>query len=122
MSLDSWRIIRQMDEDFRPAPGRDGFLDMLEKLDLLIIHLAAYAGQVAETMTRTHAWRFLDVGRRLERALQESQLVRGMLQGDGDRDPETLDALLEVADSVITYRSRDASRFQLAPVLDWMIS
>lgn len=121
MSLDSWRIIRQMDEDFRPTPGRDGFLDMLDKIDVLLMHLAAYAGQVAESMTRTHAWRFLDLGRRIERALQESQLVRGIFQEGGDAEPETLEALLEIADSVMTYRSRYASRFQLAPVLDLMI-
>ena len=85
MSLDSWRIIRQMDEDFRPTPGRDGFLDLLDKIDVLLMQLAAFAGEMAESMTRTYAWRFLDLGRRLERALQESQLVRGML-ADGGAD------------------------------------
>lgn len=121
MSLDSWRVIRQMDEDFHPTPGRDGFLDMLDKIDVLLMHLAAYAGQVAESMTRTHAWRFLDLGRRLERAVQESQLVRGLLADGGANEPETLEALLEIADSVMTYRSRYASRFQVGPVLDLMI-
>lgn len=121
MSLDSWRIIRQMDEEFRPTPGRDGFLDLLEKIDVLLMHLAAYAGQVAESMTRTHAWRFLDLGRRIERAVQESQLVRGLLADGGASEPETLEALLEIADSVMTYRSRYASRFQVGPVLDLMI-
>jgi uncharacterized circularly permuted ATP-grasp superfamily protein/uncharacterized alpha-E superfamily protein len=121
MSLDSWRIIRQMDEDFRPTPGRDPFLDMLDKLDVLLMHLAAYAGQVAESMTRTHAWRFLDLGRRIERALQEASLVRTMLADGGAGEPEALEALLEIADSVMTYRSRYASRFQLGAVLDLML-
>src|SRR5262249_42787789 len=121
MSLDSWRIIRQMDEEFRPTPGRDPFLDMLDKLDVLLMHLAAYAGQVAESMTRTHAWRFLDFGRRLERALQEALLVRSMLADGGASEPEALEALLEIADSVMTYRSRYASRFQLGAVLDLML-
>lgn len=121
MSLDTWRIIRQMDEDLRPTPGRDPFLDMLDKIDVLLVQLAAYAGEIAESMTRTFAWRFLDLGRRLERALQESQLVRGMLARGGGNEPEALAALLEIADSVMTYRSRYASRFQLANVLDLMI-
>jgi uncharacterized alpha-E superfamily protein len=121
MSLDSWRIIRQMDEDFRATPGRDPFLDMLDKIDVLLMHLAAYAGQVAETMTRTHSWRFLDLGRRLERALQETTLLRGMLAEGGAGEPEALEAMLEIADSVMTYRSRYASRFQLGAVLDLMI-
>jgi uncharacterized circularly permuted ATP-grasp superfamily protein/uncharacterized alpha-E superfamily protein len=121
MSLDSWRIIRQMDEEFRPTPGRDPFLDMLDKLDVLLIHLAAYGGQVAESMTRTHAWRFLDFGRRLERGLQEALLVRTILADGGASEPEALEALLEIADSVMTYRSRYASRFQLGAVLDLML-
>lgn len=121
MSLDSWRTIRQMDEDFRPTPGRDGFLDLLDKIDVLLIQLAAYAGEIAESMTRTYAWRFLDLGRRLERALQESQLVRGMFSHGGGSEPEALEALLEITDSVMTYRSRYASVFQLGAVLDLMI-
>lgn len=122
MSLDSWRIIRQMDEDFWPTPSRDAFLDLLDKIDVLLIHLAAYAGQIAESMTRTHAWRFLDLGRCIERALQESHLLRGMLAHGGAEEPEALEALLEISDSVMTYRSRYAARFQLGAVLDLMIS
>src|SRR4051812_17611677 len=121
MSLDSWRIIRQMNEDFRPTPGRHGFLDLLDKIDLLLVQLAAYAGEIAESMTRTYAWRFLDLGRRLERALQESQLVRGMLATSGGSEPESLEALLEMLDSVMTYRSRYGSRFQIGAVLDLML-
>jgi uncharacterized alpha-E superfamily protein len=122
MSLDSWRIILQMSDDFRPTPGRHGFLDLLDKIDVLLVQLAAYAGEIAESMTRTYAWRFLDFGRRLERALQESQLMRGMLDQGGGSEPEALEAVLEILDSVMTYRSRYGSRFQLGAVLDLMIS
>lgn len=121
MSLDSWRIVRQMGEEFRPTPGRGGFLDLLDKIDVLLIQLAAYGGEIAESMTRTHAWRFLDLGRRIERALRESQLIRGMLSHGGNRVPEALQVLMEITDSVMTYRSRYASRFQLGPVLDLVI-
>ena len=121
MSLDSWRIIRQMNDDFRPTTGRHGFLDLLDKIDTLLVQLSAYAGEIAESMTRTYAWRFLDLGRRLERALQESQLVQGMLVKDAGSEPEALEALLEMLDSVMTYRSRYGSRFQLGAVLDLML-
>ncbi|HEX4414690.1 MAG TPA: circularly permuted type 2 ATP-grasp protein [Lacipirellulaceae bacterium] len=121
MSLDSWRIIHQMNDDFRPTPGRHGFLDLLDKIDLLLVQLAAYAGEIAESMTRTYAWRFLDLGRRLERALQESQLLRGMLATGSGSEPESLETLLEMLDSVMTYRSRYGSRFQLGAVLDLML-
>jgi uncharacterized alpha-E superfamily protein len=121
MSLDMWRTIWQMGEDFRPAAGRDGFLDLLDKIDVLLIQLAAYAGDIAESMTRTYAWLFLDFGRRLERAIQESQLVGGMLAAGGGGEPEALEALLEITDSVMTYRSRYSSRFHLGTVLDLLV-
>ena len=36
----------------------------------LIFQLAAFSGMEMENMTRGHAWRFLDIGRRIERAMQ----------------------------------------------------
>ena len=44
--------------------------DMLEKLDGLLRNLSAFTGLVLENMTRTQAWQFLQLGRRLERCLQ----------------------------------------------------
>jgi uncharacterized alpha-E superfamily protein len=121
MSLDSWRLIHQMNDDFRPTAGRHSFLDLLDKIDMLLVQLAAYAGEIAESMTRTYAWRFLDLGRRLERALQEAQLLRGMLSTGSGSEAESLETLLEMLDSVMTYRSRYGSRFQLGAVLDLMM-
>jgi uncharacterized alpha-E superfamily protein len=48
--------------------------------------------------------------------------MRGMLAAGGAREPEALEALLEILDSVMTYRSRYAARFQLAAVLDLLIA
>ena len=44
-----------------------------------------------------------------------------MLADGGASEPEALEALLEISDSVMTYRSRYCSRFQLGAVLDLMI-
>ncbi len=122
LSLDTWRIVRQMDDEFRPAATDDGFLDMLVKIESMLLHLAAFTGQVSEGMTRTHAWRFLDLGRRLERTLQTSQLFRAVIAGGGAEDAPALEALLEISDSLMTYRSRYFSRFQLGAVLDLLMT
>lgn len=121
MSLDTWRIIRTMDEDFRARPN-DGFIHMLDQLDALQVGLAAFAGQVAEGMTRTHAWRFLDLGCRIERGIQVGKLLRAMLTSGGADQSSALEALLEIADSVMTYRSRYNSRFQLGATLDLLVT
>lgn len=122
ISLDGWRIIRQMDESFWPGDRETSLASLLDALDALLLKLAAFTGLVMESMTRTPAWRFLDLGRRLERGLQTATLVRSMLRGGAGSDPSVLEALVETADSLMTYRSRYLSRMQLAPVLDLLLT
>ena len=72
-------------------------------------------------MTRSQGWRFLDIGRRLERAQHLIELLRDLLL---DGDPEESGALLlllELCDSVITYRSRYLTTPRIAPVLDLLL-
>jgi uncharacterized alpha-E superfamily protein len=45
-----------------------------------------------------------------------------MLQGSGATEHAALEALLEVADSIMTYRSRYLARMQLGPVLDLLLT
>jgi uncharacterized alpha-E superfamily protein len=73
-----------------------------------------------ENMTRGHGWRFLDVGRRLERAMNSISLVGRALEA-GPSDNAVLEPLLEIADSSMTYRRRYFARPQLAPALDLLL-
>jgi uncharacterized alpha-E superfamily protein len=68
-------------------------------------------------MTRDHGWRFLSLGRRIER-LQFgcSVLLHAMSVEHGG-----LDWLLELFDSIVTYRARYMSRPEWLPVLDLVI-
>lgn len=133
ISIDGWRIIRQMHEEFWPrhggrqepaagCPPSPDLVGMLQMLDELIQHLAAFTGLVMESMTRTPAWRFLDFGRRLERALQTTSLLQNLLQGDLVHVQPALETTLEVAESLMTYRSRYLAQVQLAPVLDLLLT
>lgn len=122
ISLDTWRILRQTNEQFWPSTTQPDLAGMLEKLDLLLRNMSALTGLVLENMTRTQAWRFLQLGRRIERCLQTASLIRIMLQGRGAAEYAVLEALLEVADSIMTYRSRYLARVQLGPVLDLLVT
>ena len=96
--------------------------DLPAVLDQLIVSLAAFSGLVMESMTRSLGWRFLDLGRRLERAQQTTCLIASMLEHQQDVPGQLLEALLEAADSSMTYRSRYLADLQVAAVLDLLLT
>jgi uncharacterized circularly permuted ATP-grasp superfamily protein/uncharacterized alpha-E superfamily protein len=123
MSLDAWRILHRIDEEFRPSgSGTPQLVDMLALIGELIINLSAFSGMINESMTRTQGWRFLNLGRRLERALHTVSLIRHTLADPAQVQTPLLEAVLEVSESIMTYRSRYLANFQLAPVLDLLLT
>src|SRR5580704_11096648 len=74
LSADTWRILSQLQEDFHLRHARIRFDDVLGILNRMITDLAAFSGMEMENMTRGHGWRFLDVGRRLERSVNLTSL------------------------------------------------
>jgi uncharacterized alpha-E superfamily protein len=124
ISVDSWRIVRRIDRKCRPLPSYTGVntTDLLTILEQMIIDLAAFSGLVMESMTRTLAWRFLDLGRRLEKAQNTIWLAQSLLTYDGPEPGPVLETLLEVADSLMTYRSRYLMNLQLVAVVDLLLT
>ena len=123
MSLDIWRIINRLDGDFPRADKSDpALLDLLPALDRLIITFAAFDGLAMESMTRSYAWRFLDIGRRIERAIGTLTLLSETLVPVVDREGPLLESVLEIADSIITYRRRYTTNLQVPPVLDMLLA
>jgi uncharacterized circularly permuted ATP-grasp superfamily protein/uncharacterized alpha-E superfamily protein len=120
LSIDTWRILNQLHQDLRLRHGRVQLDDVLAHLNRMITDLAAFSGMEMENMTRGQGWRFLDVGRRLERAMNATSLVRQALSA-GPSDNAVLEPLLEIADSSMTYRRRYFARPQLSPVLDLLL-
>ncbi|MBC7047246.1 alpha-E domain-containing protein, partial [Salmonella enterica subsp. enterica serovar Heidelberg] len=74
------------------------------------------AGLAAEHMARTDAWRFHDLGRRIERALATLRFLRAF--GRADATGDDLGTLLDLADSQISYRQRYLTGIARVPVLD----
>jgi uncharacterized alpha-E superfamily protein len=76
-----------------------------------------------ENMTRNFGWSFLDMGRRLERAynLSEGILTLFIPLPDAEGEAGSLQLLLELADSFITYRSRYRLDPMLPLVLDLLL-
>ncbi|TWT98192.1 hypothetical protein Pla108_23490 [Botrimarina colliarenosi] len=123
LSRDTWRIMLRVNDDFRhQRPVAANLTDLLNLTNELILDLAALGGMVVESMTRTQFYRFLDIGRRLERAMQAVDLLRTCLVESRDTSPALLEALLESADSLMTYRARYRASVKLAPVLDLLVT
>jgi len=119
-SVDTWRILNQLQSDSRMRPGRIPLANSLALLNTLIVDLAAFSGMEMENMTRGHGWRFLDFGRRLERGTNLVNLLRASLPAK-PKAPIVLEPLLEVADSSMTYRRRYLAQAQLPSVLDLLV-
>ncbi|HEV2969296.1 MAG TPA: circularly permuted type 2 ATP-grasp protein [Pirellulales bacterium] len=124
ISLDSWRILNRVEQDFLSIQTTAAvqLSDVLSMLNQMIVDLSAFSGVGTESMTRGPGWRFLDMGRRIERAQHTISLLRSTLVADGHDENPVLEALLEIADSSMTYRNRYLTTLRLAPVLDLLMT
>lgn len=115
MSTDFWRVAN------RPVPRFDS--DQTESLlnasNILVERLGTLAGLAAENMVRSPAWRFLDIGRRLERSLNTCRLTRQLACNGSQIDD--LGALLDLCDSQIVYRTRYLTGPMHVPVIDLVL-
>ncbi len=97
--------------------------ELLDCLDEGIATLAAFNGMVAENMTRTYAWTFMEIGRRLERACNLSEMMLALFEQETDEASQSAALLfaLESGDSILTYRSRYLFAPLLPLVLDLLL-
>src|SRR5262245_14773563 len=89
---------------------------VMSAAELSLQELASFAGLAQENMNRAAGWRFLDMGRRAERAINTVRFARQF--GYDEATPEDLDVLLSLVDCQITYRSRYLVGPLLAPIRD----
>lgn len=110
LSPDAWQVITEMTEDLAfEVDDDDGVVSTAE---LILRELASFAGLAQENMNRAAGWRFLDMGRRAERAINTVRFARQFAFDEAGEDD--LDVLLTLVDCQITYRSR----YLLAPLLE----
>ena len=124
ISVDTWRVISQLSEaldNYDQTPSITPVSDALNVLTRIIIELASFHGLAKENMTRAQGWMFLDTGHRIERTLYISELLLAGLNSDDAENPSLLEAILEIADSAITFRNRYSLLPQLAAVYDLLM-
>ena len=120
LSADTWHILNRLNSDAEQPSGHLPLVLVGGVLNSLVRDLAALSGMEMENMTRGHGWVFLDLGRRIERGIAVARLLEAVLRGNGRREL-LLEPLLEITDSVITYRRRYFAEPRLAGVLDLLL-
>ena len=117
-STDTWRVLSELAERRseleRAEPG-----EILDTAAATLTSLSAVSGLLGESMVRDPGWRFLDVGRRIERALLlawtlERTVVRVPVPGLA---PAVYETVLAGWDSLVAYRRRHRSDIEPATLV-----
>ena len=126
LSQDVWQLIGALQTRLRQAATLGGGEqniaaepEIIDCVERALHKLAALSGLSDENFNRVAGWNFLDLGKRVERAINTCRFARQF--ADAEPTMDSLDALIELIDSQITYRSRYISGAALAPVLDMAI-
>jgi len=120
LSADFWTLLLNLESGLLdPERHLLSEADALEVVERSLQSLAALAGLAQENMNRTAGWRFLDMGRRIERGVNTCRFARILAHEAATTDD--LDLLLDLADSQITYRARYLVGLALNPVIDMVM-
>jgi uncharacterized circularly permuted ATP-grasp superfamily protein/uncharacterized alpha-E superfamily protein len=122
LSLDHWHSLNRLQRDQQAAMKKHPTLtEAIAFLDRVLGVSSSLTGFAMDNMTRDDGWRFLIIGRRLERLSFLAQTVAHFLSMPATRGPGSLEWLLELTDSIITYRSRYSRLPELLPVIDLLV-
>ena len=121
-SLDNWHALNRLQHQLQAyAKTQPALGEALAFLDQLLLATSALAGFAMDDMTRDDGWRFLIIGRRIERLIFLADAIAQFLRLESTRAPGCVEWLLELADSIITYRSRYMAQPELLPAIDLIV-
>ena len=116
-SLDGWLALSDIEKTIRNMAGTvTPGDDMARAMGVLLRKLSGFSGLVHENMYRFNGWRFLSIGRSLERAIAITYLLARF--ADPDAPDGALDLAVEVGDSAMSHRRRYAVATNRETVID----
>ena len=122
LSQANWQALVELQREAQLLEGQPAdFGELLDFLNRLLMSLAALSGFALDDMTRDDGWRFLMLGRYIERLQFLCDSFAGFLRSGSATDQSALEWLLELGNSSITYRTRYLASAQLIPVLDLLL-
>jgi uncharacterized alpha-E superfamily protein len=126
LSTEQWGVIKLMRETFAQSLPADverlpGLSQVLPALDRLALQLAAVTGAQSDRMTRDHGWRFMTVGRLLERLIGMASSLGAFVDTQALHQASSADVMLDLFDSTITFRARYQRHEDLLALTDLLV-
>jgi uncharacterized circularly permuted ATP-grasp superfamily protein/uncharacterized alpha-E superfamily protein len=126
LSGEAWRVLTDLRELLDLDEGQNGSAaqemaeaQLLGLAERALSHIAALSGLAGENMNRTVGWHFVDLGRRIERAINTCTFAV-TFAGDA-ASAEDLAVMLSLCDSHISYGARYLHGVALDPVRDMVL-
>ncbi|MBF0424491.1 MAG: circularly permuted type 2 ATP-grasp protein [Magnetococcales bacterium] len=125
LSTDTWEVLDGIVEALDALRGRlpHNLGGMFWETGPLLRGLTAFGGLTWENMNRDLGWRFLDLGRRLERSMFLAQILETTLAEPVEEGDEAaiLERLLTINDSLTTFRMQFRTAMELPLVLEKLL-
>lgn len=125
LSIDTLRVVNDIDVllDGLQEDKLHGLNDVDDELDNLITALVGLSGLISENMTHEQGWHFLQIGRRIERAMHTTTLIRSTIVTATQTNQEAmlLESVLSVIDSLMTYKRNFLLGFEVSSFLDLVL-
>ncbi len=130
LSTASWQVINTLASErleiIACVDKGDTFL-LSEALDRTVLALAAFSGLAMESVVRGPSWRFLDMGRRIDRALLTVRLLEATLRFDAAEAPgidvhqALFSHVLAGCESLVAYRRRYRSDVRIDSIRELLL-
>ncbi|MEA1834262.1 circularly permuted type 2 ATP-grasp protein [Methylobacterium durans] len=120
LSGEAWRVLADLTDLLALDEGRDfAEAQLLGRAERALSHIAALSGLTQENMSRAAGWHFVDLGRRIERAINTCSFAMSFAGDEASADD--LGVMLALCDSQVTYGARYMQGVALEPVRDMVL-
>jgi uncharacterized alpha-E superfamily protein len=118
LSDDAARVLNSLDQELTETTSLN---EAVESLERVIAGLAAFTGLNVQSMSRGQGFRFLEIGRRLERGLHTLNLLRAACELPNEAVTSAWEMILAMTDSLMTYRRRYRAQIEAGATLDLLL-
>ena len=119
-SVDAWASLSDLQKTVKKmSQSASSGDDAAAAMSVLLRKITGFSGLIHENMYRFFGWRFLSLGRSIERTTATLQFL--MIFADPEGPDGGLDLCLDVADSVMTHRRRYSVNVGRDTVIDLLV-